>query len=429
MRVKRYVVNNVPEALPLIRSELGKDAVILNTKEVYVGGFLGMFRKKKMEVLAAIESGQPAGRPAPRTADPSAASRQSVYGMHAAAAPLTASGARQEHEPRPKAIEEPVLTAVPPARTAVADRPVQVQAAPAAVAATAFEQKSVLDEIHELKALMAKLAKRQDAAEEPEVFGMLRSRLAEQEVSDVWIERLVESMSSHPDYREEDGAAGLWKLASEVLKQWMQESSAEGVSPSSRIVHVVGPTGVGKTTTIAKLAAEQVLKAKRRVGFITSDTYRIAAVDQLRTYANILNVPLEVVFSPLEMARAFKQLEDRELIFMDTAGRNYRNDLFVSEVNSLLQKSEGSETFLVLSLTGKTRDMEAVAVRFLAYGVTKVIYTKMDETDALGPVLNMAMQHGLKTAYLTCGQNVPDDIEPFRPDSYVEQLLGAAPHA
>lgn len=442
MRVKRYVVDDLPDALPLIRTELGKDAVILNTKEIYVGGFLGMFRKKKMEVIAAVESNAQGARPAsdvrglrsipPQAQPPAAAALQGIpAAVAAAAAPLpqtAASTVQRAYGPsaRPSGAAAASGTAAAEAPAGGMQSDARAAEAPRTDRST-VNQADVLEEIKQMKALMVKLARDREAETEPAAFEKLRERLTEQEVAPEWIELLVNKIKAHPDYRPDDEEDAIWRTASELLLEWMRPSETEGIREQTRIVHVVGPTGVGKTTTIAKLAAEQVLRARRKVGFITSDTYRIAAVDQLRTYANILNVPLEVVFSPLELARAFKQLEDREIIFMDTAGRNFRNELYVSEVSSLIRHDdEQSDTFLVLSLTSKTRDMESVASRFLAYGVTKVIYTKHDETDAVGAILNLAMQHNLKTAYVTTGQNVPDDIEPFNSESYVAQLLGAA---
>ncbi len=438
MRVKRYVVNDLPEALPLIKSELGSDAVILNTKEIYIGGFLGMFRKKKMEVIAAIETNAQAGRQPvhPRGAGAAGANaakpRPAVTAPTYEPQPQLIFTAPQQHggETEPRQAEPAAVRSEPLALQLQASRPqaaATMERAPQS-SPSSVEQTAVLDEIKQLKDMMAKLAKNQDTRLEPTGITALRERLANQEVSQLWIERLADAVKEHAEYSEERGVEGVWSIAGELLRTWMKPYEASGISPDKRIVHVVGPTGVGKTTTIAKLAAEQALKAKRKVGFITSDTYRIAAVDQLRTYANILNVPLEVVFSPLELARAFKALEDREMIFMDTAGRNFRNDLFVSEVNSLLQQSDNSDTYLVLSLTGKTKDMEAVAGRFLQYGIDKLIFTKFDETDTLGAILNLAMEHQLRTAYMTHGQNVPDDIEPFKSDIYVNQLLGAASH-
>ena len=430
MRVKRYVVDDVPQALPIIRSELGQDAVILNTKEIYVGGFLGLFRKKKMEVIAAVETnasgaGSGAREPGPGLNPPSARpSAAGAIGKSAAAAYALPSAVRREQLQTAAGAQPSSAPA-----TAVEDPPAEAPAASGSAARTSprivIDQDAVMEEIRQMKAMMAKLARSREEEEEPAAFSKLRQRLAEQEVAREWIDLLIEKIRSHPNYHFESGTETVWAIASEVLKEWVHPGEPAGIREGTRVVHIVGPTGVGKTTTIAKLAADQVLRSKRKVGFITSDTYRIAAVEQLRTYANILNVPMEVVFSPLELARAFKQLEDREIIFMDTAGRNYRNDLYVSEVNSLIQRDEDCDTFLVLSLTHKTRDLSAIASKFTAYGVTKVIYTKRDETDAIGPVLNLAMQHHLKAAYVTTGQNVPDDIEPFRTDRYVEQLLGA----
>ncbi|REK57917.1 MAG: flagellar biosynthesis protein FlhF [Thermobacillus sp.] len=433
MRVKRYVVDEVPEALPIIRSELGKDAVILNTKEIYVGGFLGLFRKKKMEVIAAVETNAPGVRNVPQNPLPVLAKPPGAAAAVAEAAPPPplpqAAGMQRQQVARSAAAAVPadpeeVSPADQPSRDHAQAAPVRESAARSSARFT-VDQDAVLEEIRQMKAMMAKLARSSELDAEPAALGKLRQRLAEQDVEQEWIELLVDKIKAHPGYNPETGEEAIWEIAAELLREWVNPGEPAGIRDGTRVVHVVGPTGVGKTTTIAKLAAEQVLRSKRKVGFITSDTYRIAAVDQLRTYANILNVPMEVVFSPLELARAFKQLEDRDIIFMDTAGRNFRNDLYVSEVNSLIQRDEDCDTFLVLSLTGKTRDLEAVASRFVAYGVTKVIYTKRDETDAIGSVLNLAMQHHLKAAYVTTGQNVPDDIEPFRSDRYVAQLLGA----
>ncbi|UUZ97287.1 AAA family ATPase [Paenibacillus sp. P25] len=189
------------------------------------------------------------------------------------------------------------------------------------------------------------------------------------------------------------------------------------------MAHFVGPTGVGKTTTIAKLAAEQVLKHQRKVGFITSDTYRIAAVEQLKTYATILNVPLEVVFSPLDLGKAFEQLKDRDLIFMDTAGRNFRNEMYVSELNALLQSRGQSETFLVLSLTTKYKDMKAITDNFSKFKLDKVLFTKMDETDSYGAIVNLIREYGIQTSYIADGQSVPDDIAELNEQRILDLML------
>jgi flagellar biosynthetic protein FlhF len=410
MRVKRYVVNALPEALPMIRSELGKDAVILNTKEVRIGGFMGMFRKKKMEVIAAIESGAPA---------PAAAS-----------------------QPKKAAVDvQRVVHAIQESRkqaataTAVLDTPIPapaVQAPPSAVPPASPSHtmnrinEDLLEEIRFIKQSLKQLSINKPENARPLAIQALYSRLIQQEVEPELIDRLIASMNEKlTDRQEVLNAEDTWAIARELLNEWLAPYSNHSINESARIVHFVGPTGVGKTTTIAKLAAGQTIKFSRQVGLITSDTYRIAAVDQLRTYANILNVPMEVVFSPMDLPKAFKQLEDRELIYMDTAGRNFRNELHVSEVNSLLQSNEQSETVLVLSLTGKTKDMMAVADNFVKYGVRKVLFTKLDETSVYGSILNLALQYELQPVFIASGQTVPDDIGPFISERYIDALLGA----
>ncbi|CAH1197818.1 Flagellar biosynthesis protein FlhF [Paenibacillus plantiphilus] len=427
MKVKRYVVNAVPEALPMIRTDLGLDAVILNTKEIRVGGFLGMFGKKKMEVIAAVDTNtskqstpvrsKPVqSRPAAAAISPHPAARSessAALGESESYTPPPAIAAVQRADTSSIPLEVPKLnTASVEAKAPSKDRQAK--------------EKELLDEILEMKKWVLQISKQQHMEALPAPLQELHDRLLEQEVGEQWIERLIETIQKQLQEDEEKTIEreSAWRMAKAILIEWLQDFQGEGIHPDTRVVHFVGPTGVGKTTSIAKLAAEQTLKAGRKVGFITSDTYRIAAVDQLRTYATILNVPLEVVFSPAEVSRAFKQLEDRELIFMDTAGRNFRNELYVSEVNSLLQTDSQSETYLVLSLTGKYRDMATVAEHFAKYDVGRVVFTKQDETNAYGAILNLALEQGLKPAYIAYGQTVPDDITPFRTDSYVEQLLG-----
>jgi flagellar biosynthesis protein FlhF len=399
MRVKRYVVNALPEAVSMIRSELGKDAVILNTKEIKVGGFMGMFRKKKMEVIAAIESNQ-ANVPPPqqRTANPQ---------VDAAVEQILQTAQRTA-----TAVMEPPAPASVPVKDSI-DRKEREQ--------------YIIDEIRDLREYMVKLSKQQhNHVAMSESLIQLKEHLLEQEMDPAWIERLLQGIEDKQvEAQGEFSKEQVWELAAAQIDEWLRPYSGSGISSHVRVVHFVGPTGVGKTTTIAKLAAEQTLKKGRKVGFITSDTYRIAAVDQLRTYATILNVPLEVVFSQMDLTRAFKQLEEQELIYMDTAGRNFRSELHVSEVNSLLQTSEPSETVLVLSLTGKTRDMAAVADHFSKYGVQKVLFTKLDETSVYGAIFNLIMNFELLPTYMASGQTVPDDIELFQIDVYIKKLLGS----
>src|SRR5690606_19114978 len=172
-----------------------------------------------------------------------------------------------------------------------------------------------------------------------------------------------------------------------------------------------GPTGVGKTTTIAKIAANSLLKEKKSVAFITADTYRIAAIEQLKTYAKILDVPLEVIYSTDDYKKALVKFANYERIFVDTAGRNFRQDHFVEELRELITTPRvPSQTFLVLALTAKATDIEDIYQQFKPLGIEQVIFTKLDETETYGSILNSAAKEKVGISYMTNGQNVPDDL-------------------
>ncbi len=474
MKVKRYIVDDVPEAVQMIRAELGSDAVILNTKEIRVGGFLGMFRQKRMEVIAAVDetvSKAPARAPAltrvlenmpkPEARAIAAAISESATRPIPSNAvrerytqppfsdsgrqPITGGPSAAVKEPqaeRPtqielnKPAEEQAASAAPNPidpldrlRSGIADRLKSDALAAAEPKPDSFrdseirdETSVVLQELRSLREMMTIMTKQQTTRSIPESVLNWSKRLASQGVEPAYVEQFAEAVGARLKSGAEDGQA--YEAARDVLLAWLNEAKGEGIAPETRIVHFVGPTGVGKTTTIAKLAADQSFGQRRSIGFITADTYRIAAVDQLRTYADILNVPLEVVFSPGELTRAYHKLADRDLLFMDTAGRNYRNELFVSEVNSLLSLAEGAESTLVLSMTSKYSDMKAVASQFSKYGVRQLLLTKFDETESYGAVVNLVKEFDFRISYYTCGQTVPDDIKAFDPEEIVRKLLG-----
>jgi flagellar biosynthesis protein FlhF len=184
------------------------------------------------------------------------------------------------------------------------------------------------------------------------------------------------------------------------------------VTPGRRkVVALVGPTGVGKTTTIAKLAANFRLRDGIRMGLVTVDTYRIAAVEQLRTYAEIIDLPMKVVTSPNEMSRALSELRGMDLVLIDTAGRSPKDEPRIQELRQLLDEAQVDETHLVLSLTSSTKSLEAGVDKFAAAGVTSLILTKLDEALGMGGLLSIARRVPLPISYVTTGQDVPDDIE------------------
>ncbi|MBP1991320.1 flagellar biosynthesis protein FlhF [Paenibacillus eucommiae] len=418
MRVKRYVVDSMPDALQKIRSDLGKDAVILNTKEIRSGGFLGMFGKKKIEVIAATDTGGGEGTNASSGAKPAAAIRPAAAVVRPAPATAPAQALAvltQEKRSDFPEVPDVLHTYTPPKAASHAPRP---------------QEELLLEEIKQMKEMMKNLTfSAKDEPKLPEPLAKIEHRLLEQEVDHLLVKQLMEqaleeSLASGEEISEQAAESSIRKQ----LQEMFHTDSSKQISAATRVVHFVGPTGVGKTTTIAKLAAEQVLKFHRKVGFITSDTYRIAAIEQLKTYATILNVPIEVVFSPQDLSKAFRQLEACDIIFMDTAGRNFRNEMYVSELNALLQTQGNSETILVLSLTTKYKDMKAITNNFNKFKLDKVLFTKMDETDSYGAIVNLIHDFSLQLSYVTNGQNVPDDITEISEQHIIDLLLEESVH-
>ena len=194
-----------------------------------------------------------------------------------------------------------------------------------------------------------------------------------------------------------------------------------------RVIFFIGPTGVGKTTTIAKLASQLCVNHKKKVVLLTTDTYRIAAAEQLKTYASILDVPFRVIYTEEEMAKAIGDYKEYDYILVDTAGHSQHNAEQKDSMAHFLRSVDDSvdkDTYLVVSATTKYRDLLAIADAYSEFTDYKLIFTKLDETTTLGNLFNLCMHTGASMSYVTCGQNVPDDIEVFSPQSTVKQLLG-----
>ncbi len=204
----------------------------------------------------------------------------------------------------------------------------------------------------------------------------------------------------------------------------MEEFNNSGSNhPLNKYIHLIGPTGVGKTTTIAKVAASLVQSGKR-IAFMTTDTYRIGAVEQLKTYADILQVPLEVCYTKDDYLRAIERFANYDHVLIDTAGRNYRDEKYIEELTNLIEFQNGMETFLVFSLTSKEEDLEAIYDQFSHINVDRFIFTKLDETSRFGALINMPLKYKKGIAFITTGQEVPDDIQLGDSAWILNQLLG-----
>ena len=194
--------------------------------------------------------------------------------------------------------------------------------------------------------------------------------------------------------------------------------------PKGQMVCLIGRTGVGKTTTVAKLAATFKLKQNKKVGLITADTYRIAAVEQLRTYAEIINVPLKVALSPTELPNAIASFQDQDLVLVDTAGRSQHDADRLAELKALVDVARPDQTHLVLSAAASPGVLKRACERFAMLKPDRLLFTKLDEAVGLGPLLDVIDQMNLPLGFVSTGQEVPAHIEPADALRIAERILG-----
>lgn len=369
MKVKKYVAPNMQEAMKKIKSELGQDAVILNSKVVHTGGVLGLFMKKKIEVIAALD-------PDPIVNKKGSKSDNRPH--------ITAEHAQEDKEPADK------------------------------------DHTSLLSEVRELKNLVKSLSVDEQQMILPDSVKRMNHLLLEKEIDSV---RRAEIISEVKFYPEEKTLSQLKEELADAMENKMKHLDFGGISYQKKYINVVGPTGVGKTTTLAKLAAEAMLQKQKKVAFITTDTYRIAAIEQLKTYAKILDAPLEVCYSPEDFKHAKEKFKDMDMVFIDTAGRNFRNQQFVHDLEKLIDFTEEMETFLVLSVTSKLKDMLEIYENFSLIEIDKIIFTKLDETKSKGTMFDFILTAKKGVAYMTNGQNVPDDIMAATPKRTASEIM------
>jgi flagellar biosynthesis protein FlhF len=262
----------------------------------------------------------------------------------------------------------------------------------------------------------------------PEELFHLFTSLIDADVSEELARELVDRLRHEVRGGELRDPLMLQARIARMIEADIRAAGPIAITPGKcRVAALIGPTGVGKTTTIAKLAANFRLKEKRRVGLITVDTYRIAAVEQLRTYADIIDLPMEVVSTPKEMRQAVTRMADMDLVLIDTAGRSPKDEVRLQELKAFLTEAATDEVHLVLSSVAASRTLEKTAARFIAVGATAMILTKLDEANGLGNVLPVLRSSGLPLSYLTDGQNVPDDIEIATSPHLAKLVLGMEP--
>ncbi len=403
MIIKKYVGKNEEEATQTAQKELGSGVVVMNVREIRPRGFLASFRPKQVEVTVALEGEQEKFSPLNKESTP--INRN-----------MTKTETQKKQLEDTKSIEEKLenlqnllvsklqntenneAQSGSAQNTSQAEKPVE-------------KEEGVVDEKEDEYLRFIKL---------------LYNMMIDNEVDERYANQIIEGL----DKSYKPGQSYDHLLSSVYQRLILKFGKTVGILPSDsgpKVILFFGPTGVGKTTTIAKIASKFVVEEKKQVALFTTDTYRIAATEQLRTYANILQVPFRVLYTREELTLAIHDFEEYDYIFIDTTGHSHQNEQQKDNIKNLIQGVKDvaqMQSFLVLSATTKYKDLLRIVDNYASVADYELIFTKLDETYTLGNILNLRLHTGAPIAYVTHGQNVPEDIEVFDPQTTVKLLLG-----
>lgn len=413
MIIKKFQGKTEADATEQAKKELGPNVVIMNVKNVKRKGIFAIFRRQMVEVTAAVEEEN---------------ERVAYVAKEEIVKP-------EENVPVPVNKAQPIFSEE-------TIRQFELSAA-AKVKETEKTENAETKAIEEKLDTLQNLLEQKLQPKEPEItpvenFGdeksaeiikfekLLYNKMIENEVNETYANQIIEEMEKNikPNMPFDQALANIYQ------KMILKFGKPEIITPAQngpKVVFFIGPTGVGKTTTIAKIASKFSVEGKKKVALLTADTYRIAAAEQLRTYADILEVPFRVIYSVEDVESALKDFKDYDYIFVDTAGHSHKNETQKANMNEFIHSVDGKvekEAYLVLSATTKYRDLLSIASSYSEMTDYKLIFTKLDETLTLGNLLNLKLYTGAPLSYVTCGQNVPDDIEQFNPQKTVKMLLG-----
>lgn len=378
MKIRKYEGFNEKEAMLKVKEELGKEALIVSIKNIKPKGIYKLFKKPYVEVTAALD-------------DRSVLDEQEIE-------PIIPGKIKNINTPT-MAIDE------------IEENKEY------------FERfKTIVDKLPDESIKEEKEVEEEYEVTNSSVIKVVYEQLIENEVREEIVNQLTQGVEQLSNGEQEEVIDVISVVYKRILKLLSDNETLH--KDRKNRVFFVGPTGVGKTTTIAKIASYFTLNLGKKVALITSDTYRIAAVEQLRTYANILNIPIKVVYSGEELAEAIEYYADKDLVLIDTAGRSHTNKEHQEELKKLLDVVEQKEVFLVLSVSTKYKDLVNIAKAYDDMTDYKIIFTKLDETTCYGNILNLKLETGAKLSYVTFGQNVPDDISDINPHEIARQVLG-----
>lgn len=384
--VRTFRARTLHDALNVVRRELGTEAVILQTRQAPTST-LWPWARRDVEVTA----------------------RKELRAVSRIDSPAVMNRLRPDPALVSPALVSPVL-----------DQPAAAPSEPKPTAELSQQAAS-------LQQLIDQLTQQLEPARHnlPEVLRRLHQQLLRADVPDEsalqWISRL---RREDPHASWDDFTEAQLKLTALVERELLCSNGIR-ISPTRRkVVALVGPTGVGKTTTVAKLAANFKLRTGLRIGLVTLDSYRIAAADQLRKYAEIIGIPMRAVATVRELRQAMDELSDLDLVLIDTAGRSPTDALQRQEMKNLLAEAQPDEVHLVLSLAASIQSIVRTIGQFSDLPVSSLILTKLDESPGLGQLLGAWPELTLPISYLTTGQDVPSDIEPAASPRLARMILG-----
>lgn len=510
MDLRTFRGTSMAEALAQVKKDLGRDAIILHTRQIKVGGVMGVGAKSMVEITASSPDAkiadaqlgakastktgtmaQPARTGTAKLAETArleaAVAKAGVATIERAAAvtdafepasfrrvnhqqlatavatreaPVATQAAPETQSEVPQVqVADPVEQPVPAVMTRPVDpstlrRPGPRPTTPSVISplanrtsfapGTELAERAIQDELASIKRLVGQVLQcsRQTALSTtltnvgasgagsavlalggmPDVLFAEYSRLLEQgvapEIADLLAGQVRDKLTT-PELQD----AGIVQDAMLTSIGNLLPQAQDCWGSGRRVVALVGPTGVGKTTTIAKLAALYKLRDRMKVGLVTADTYRIAAVEQLRTYANIIGLPLRVALTPAQMVAEVAALNDCDVVLVDTAGRSQHDQTRLDELRAMVDAAEPSETHLVLSAAASENVQRRIVDSFGTLNPDRVIFTKLDEAVQLGPVVNTAVRAGRPLSYITLGQEVPDDIAPAEPRRVARMVM------
>ncbi|MBE5949120.1 MAG: flagellar biosynthesis protein FlhF [Lachnospiraceae bacterium] len=418
MIIKKFQGATETEAILAAKEEMGSEAVVMNIKTIKPKGIFSIFRKSVVEVTAALEE---------RDAKPAAKQlnvKQRFAGNRQAGNIGTSINLVSDEK-------TDVYTDIEKTESTAIEE--KLQKLQSMLEKQIVKDKAVADSDKKsvLKDAEMKDASFQDSAKAKNLscLKLVYNKLIDNEVAEVFANQIISEVENSL-VKEAPLDNVLAAVYQKIVLKLGEPVAIEAEPDKKKIIFLVGPTGVGKTTTIAKLASSLKLNKKAKLALMTSDTYRIAAVEQLRTYANILDVPLSVVYTESEVEETLEKLSDYDIVLVDTAGRSHKDTEQCEEIFRMVEAADPEKTgferdvYLVVSATTKYRDLVKITKAYEALGDYKIIFTKLDETFGYGNIINIAMLTGKSMSYTTFGQNVPDDIDVIDVQEIAKQLLG-----